>query len=183
MGIFGKKQDLPSFDSLEMDDSQPSADRSQDSFGIGGGAVRTQHGGYTIEQAMKLVNSLQGHSVKPDVIAGIVKQTLESVNIHFKDIVADAQRKEIEIKQLSKQKEEQIKEINKQMQVLEQEKIKLQQELSQTESVRKFLQQAIKDEPAVAVQPAAVAKQPLYDKVDDDEAEPQQQLDKPASNQ
>ncbi len=101
---------------------------------------------YGIDKAITLVRSLQKHKINPKVIAGIMKQTLESVDIRFSEIITDAKRKESSIQHENGQKDKQVEEMKRKFEALKEEKIKLQQDLDETKSVRKFLQQAINEE-------------------------------------
>ncbi len=114
---------------------------------------------YTIDQAIKLVSSLKGHNVSARVIASIMKQTLESVNIHFKDIIDDARLKESAINTETSRRDEMIKELSRKVEALQSEKIDYQKELERTVYVREFLQQAL-GEVAAAETAEAPAQQP-----------------------
>ncbi len=142
MGIFSTKSLESEVDSLDFDQNKSKSSNP----------VKFKHGknnssNYGIERAIILVSSLQKHNVSHKVIAGIMKQTLESVEVHFSDIIADAERKESEIKDSTARKDEHIQEFNKKLESLKQEKIQLQKQLDETMSVREFLQQVSQNKP------------------------------------
>lgn len=142
MSIFSKKLGdlIPNVNSLDV--SGTSSDNNPSNLDYG----KFQPMRYTIEQAVELVSSLKNHNVSARVIAGVMKQTLESVDIHFSDIVADAQRKESAINSETSKKDEMIKELTRKVEALQMEKVKYQKDLNRIVYVREFLQQAIADE-------------------------------------
>lgn len=147
MGIFGKKKDKETaFDVMNLEEDASSPAPTEEN--IGGISFQPsppsgKRSQYTIEQAIDLVKSLKKHNISSSVIAGIMKQTLESVDIHFKDIIQDAELKESQIDQANKQKDAEIQEINSKLDVLKKDKLKLQEELEQTQSAKQFLLQAM----------------------------------------
>lgn len=155
MGIFRKKQkDFSSeFESLEFGSENLPSNQSKPAINYAGGNARASNGKYSIDQAIKLVRSLREHKVNAVIIAQIMQQTLESVDIHFNDIISDANRKESAIVSETERKDQEIQELNRKFEALRDEKQRLQRELQETMAVREFLQQAVADE-APAAQPA-----------------------------
>lgn len=153
MSLFGKNHMTSAVDALELDNNTSSTTTK---FGFNrGNSTKSKYG---IDKAITLVRSLQKHNINSRVIAGIMKQTLESVGIHFTDIVSDAKRKESQINNEFIQKDRQFEEMTRKFEAMKQEKIKLQQELDETASVREFLQQAIKEERPVAAETKPTAR-------------------------
>jgi len=149
MGIFGSNRTSSEVDSLIFEDSTDSSDssdsirpKSSTNFGQLSPSKATS-GKYGINQATKLVRSFQKHNISSNVIAGIMKQTLASVEIHFTDIIDDAKRKETAVQTESEKKDKQIEEATRKCEALKEEKTKLQEVLKETISVREFLLQAM----------------------------------------
>lgn len=142
MSIFGKKPSdlIPDINLFETRNANMNSTASQPKTQYNKPAPK-----YTIEQAIKLVSSLKDHNVSARVIAGIMKQTLESVDIHFTDIIDDAKQKESAIHAESSKKDEMIRELSRRVEALQMEKVEIQKELNKTVYVREFLQQALND--------------------------------------
>ena len=137
MGIFGSKTLQSEVDSLDIEQAKTKVNNPTKIKLGKNNSIK-----YGIDRAIDLVGKLKKHNVSPKVIAGIMKQTLESVEIHFSDIIADAQRKETDIHAESKSKDEDIQQLKEKFEALKQEKLDLQNELEQVKSVREFLQYA-----------------------------------------
>ena len=140
MGIFGSNKTNSEIDAIVFDES-PDAIESTDFEPIS--VSKTTSAKYGINQATKLVRSFQKHNISSNVIAGIMKQTLASVEIHFTDIIDDAKRKETAVQSESEKKDKQIEEATRKCEALKEEKTKLQQILKETITVREFLLQAM----------------------------------------
>ncbi len=143
MSLFGKSQMTSEVDTLDFEANNGSSNPSKFSF-TRTHSVKPKYG---IDKAISLVRSLQKHKINPSVIAGIMKQTLESVDIHFTDIIADAKRKETDIHNDNEAKDKQVEAMKRKFEALKNEKLKLQQDLDETISVREFLQQVISENP------------------------------------
>jgi len=151
MSIFGKKfgeSDAGSFDLTSSANQSP-----QTSFE----SPKAKTPRYTIDQAIALVSSLKEQNVSSRVVAAIIKQTLESVNIHFADIIDDARHKESAINIETSKKDEMIRDLTRKVEMLQNEKVGFQKELERTVYVREFLQQAVEDQQAAG---NATAKTP-----------------------
>lgn len=143
MGIFGSNKTTSEVDDIVFDDS-PDITASTGSTDFEQlSNSKASPGKYGINQATKLVRSFQKHNISSNVIAGIMKQTLASVEIHFTDIIDDAKRKESAVQSESEKKDKQIEEATRKCEALKEEKTKLQQILKETISVREFLLQAM----------------------------------------
>ena len=138
MSVFRKKtDDLPAdFSMIEDDDSEQ---KMESGFNFN----RPKSVRYTIDQAAKLVHSLKDHNVSARVTAAIVKQTLESVDISFPDIIEDAKLKEAAIQHESARRDDLINNLISKVEFLQNEKRKFNKELEKTIYVREFLQQAL----------------------------------------
>lgn len=141
MSIFGKKSNEIMDGASPIELSGPTEGKSLPELSY----VQKRSNSYTIDQAIQLVGSLKEHKVSARVIAGIVKKTLESVDIHFSDIIADAKQKESAIHAETQKKDEMIKDLTNRVQALQSEKVDFQKELNKTVYVREFLQQALND--------------------------------------
>lgn len=158
MGFFSRKNNgLDSeLESLHLNEGDGEAADAALPFGFN----QAKPARYTIDQAVKLVRSLQKHRVSAEVIAGIMQQTLASVDIHFTDIIADAKRREAQIQTDSEAKSQQIAELTQKLEKLKEEKIKLQEEFKEITVVREFLQQSVPEKPNLSLAastPASVA--------------------------
>ncbi len=144
MSFFTKKlsEMIPNKNSLDL--PKTSSDNSPSNSDHG----KYQPMKYSIDQAVELVSSLKNHNVSARVIAGVMKQTLESVDIHFSDIIADAKRKESAIHGETNKKDEMIRDLSRKVEALQQEKVRIQKDLNKIVYVREFLQQALADSKA-----------------------------------
>jgi hypothetical protein len=142
MGIFGNKT-AAEIDSIVFEDSTDPT--SSTDFEPLSSTRKASPAKYGINQATKLVRSFQKHNISSNVIAGIMKQTLASVEIHFTDIIDDAKQKETAVQSESEKKDKQIEEATRKCEALKEEKTKLQQILKETISVREFLLQAMEN--------------------------------------
>lgn len=142
MTIFGKKIKKPTSEEEMMDLKESSNQTITETVNY----TRAKPGAYSIDQAIQLVSSLKGHRVSAQVIASIVKQTLESVDIHFSDIIADAKLKESAIQAEKSKRDDLIKSLAQQVENLQKEKVEFQKELNKTIFVREFLEQAVATE-------------------------------------
>lgn len=144
MGIFGNNKTTSDIDASTFDNTASSTDFKQTNTNT---SINTRQQikspKYGIDQATTLVRSFQKHNVSSNVIANIMKQTLESVDIHFDDIINDAKRKESAVQLESEQKDQQIEEATRKCEMLKEEKTKLQQILKETITVREFLLEAM----------------------------------------
>ncbi len=152
MGIFGNNKMTSEVDPLVFEENTDSTNSTSSISSISSisstdfeqlSTSKANPSKYGINQAIKLVRSFQKHKISPNVIAGIMKQTLASVEIHFTDIIDDAKRKESAVHSESEKKDKQIEEATRKCEALKDEKIKLQQILEETVSVREFLLQAM----------------------------------------
>jgi len=148
MGIFGNTKTTSEVDSLVFEDSTntTSSTSTVDFERLSASKVtpaKSNSSKYGIDEATNLVRSFQKHNISSNVIAGIMKQTLASVEIHFTDIIDDAKRKESTVQNESEKKDKQIEEATRKCEALKEEKTKLQQILKETISVREFLLQAM----------------------------------------
>lgn len=98
---------------------------------------------YGIDEATKLVRALPKKHIDDAVVAGIIKQTLASVDVYLSDIIEDAGRKEGEIAEESRRIEDDIAELTAKMRALKQELVALQGQLDETVGVRNFLRKAL----------------------------------------
>lgn len=98
---------------------------------------------YGIDEAIKLVRALPKKHIDDAVVAGIIKQTLASVDVYLSDIIEDAGRKEGEIAEESRRIEDDIAELTAKMRALKQELVVLQGQLDETVAVRNFLRKAL----------------------------------------
>ena len=146
MGIFSRKNNELDHEIESLHLNNDEADTSLP-FGFN----HAKPARYTIDQAVKLVRSLQKHRVSAEVIAGIMQQTLASVDIHFTDIIADAKRREAQIHTDSEAKSQQITELTQKLEKLKEEKVKLQEECKEITVVREFLQQSAPEKPNLAI--------------------------------
>ncbi len=146
MGIFGNNKMTSEVEPLVFEENTNIMNSTAAIDTIQSGVNHASPDKYGINQAIKLVRSFQKHKISTNVIAGIMKQTLASVEIHFTDIIDDAKRKESAVHNESEKKDKQIEEATRKCEALKEEKVKLQQILEETVSVREFLLQAMDEE-------------------------------------
>ncbi len=139
MSVFKKKYNTLPSDFEMVDDDAPMENKIEVSLNFS----RPRPVRYTIDQAAKLVHSLKDHNVSARVIAGIMKKTLESVDINIVDIIDDARLKEAAINTETARQDEMIESLIKKVDALQHEKLRFQKELEKTVYVREFLQQAL----------------------------------------
>lgn len=149
MSIFGKKfgeSDSNPFDFTNSANQSSQQNSTQSAPPASHDRGNGKPASFSIDQAIKLVGSLKDSNVSSRVIASIIKQTLESVDIHFKDIIADARLKESSIQTETGKKDEMIKDLTRKVEALQNEKVAFQKELERTVYVREFLQQAVEEQ-------------------------------------
>ena len=88
------------------------------------------------------MNSLNNNNVSTQVIAGVVRKTLESADIRFDEIIDDAKSKEAALLAEFQRREKIINSLVEKVERLQQQNRLFQQELEKTVYAREFLQRA-----------------------------------------
>jgi len=97
---------------------------------------------FTIDQAIKLVDSYPKEDIPQAQVAGIMRRTLEAMNIQYPDLIEQAHQREAKIEMLADKIREKIHAMHKQIESFERDLETLQARLEKTASVREFLELA-----------------------------------------
>lgn len=101
-------------------------------------APTTSHRAYGIEDAIKLMRTLPAES--PELIVRVVKNTLESVDVHLGDIIEDAGAKQKHIVERVSALQQQIGDLENEIKTRREEISGLQVDLEETSSVKERLE-------------------------------------------
>lgn len=113
---------------------------------------------YTIEDAIKLMRSLPQDN--QEMVVTVVKKTLESTRINIRDILADADIKENQIKQQQEKLEREIKQLKAKIAERNQRIETLKEDMITTVSVRESLQLALDLESKTGTKSSSTASKP-----------------------
>ncbi len=97
---------------------------------------------YSIDDAITLIHSFPFKDKDRTLLATIIKRTLESVDVHFSDIVVDAEKKESSIIHETQEIKDEISELTQSVELLKEEQENLESQLEETIAIREFLQEA-----------------------------------------
>jgi TolA-binding protein len=143
MSFFGKK--------LESDESN-------DVVGVSGKHPTAHPGRYGIEEAIRLMRGLP-LGQNPDLVIGVVKTTLESMNVHLGGIIQEGAKKQQSLHQQVRGLKGEIAELEKEIAKRRQEIDALEQDLSETTTVKERLELAETLGKSGTVPPAGVPGQ------------------------
>jgi hypothetical protein len=139
MGLFGKKVkfDADSFNDMPALDPPVAPHVMAPPVAVPPPATTVPAVSYGIAQAIELMRALPNE--RTELVGRVVRQTLESMNIHVSDIVVDAERREAAIRDEIAIYRSDIVELEKEIAIRRSEITRLEVDLAETTTVKQRL--------------------------------------------